>query len=187
MIAADRHVISQTTCWERKSSFEMSRRIEITVPNHDGWNSVVREILSKEEGGCNFSDKSARPHMMVESACGDKTMFFITVPGAAVTGILEVLRQNGVGEFVGRVLLSPVEYVKPTLDMPLFVEAKKRKAPVKKLQVSELLACLFLPNDLKMKCIFCFRVWHTSNLRGRQLRSSIWKYQQTPPCASTHT
>ena len=95
----------------------------------------MRDILSKEEGGCNFSDKSTRPHMMVESVCGDKTMFFITVPGAAVTGILEVLRQNGVGEFVGRVLLSPVEYVKPGLDMPLFVEARKRKGPAKKLQV----------------------------------------------------
>ena len=68
----------------------MSRRIEITVPNL--WAEALRECLV-DKSRCNLGDESDKPNMIVELPGYSKTLFFVTIPGAAVGPTLEHLRQ----------------------------------------------------------------------------------------------
>lgn len=82
---------------------------------------MVRVSGASNEKSRKFFDEQAheKPNMVVEMSGVGKTIFAITVPGAAVTATLERLRKNGIGSTVGRVILTTVEYVKPGLDEPL--------------------------------------------------------------------
>ncbi len=106
----------------------MSRRIEITVPN--AWCKLVRDVLEKKEF-CNYNSSLEKPHMITEITGVTNTVFMVTIPGAAVSSILDILRKNGIGEFIGRVILSPVEYLKPDLSEPLERTKKQMKAKKK--------------------------------------------------------
>lgn len=68
-----------------------------------------------------FFDEQAneKPNMVVEFTGVGKTVFSVTVPGAAVSATLDRLKKNGVGSTIGRIILTTVEYVKPGLDEPL--------------------------------------------------------------------
>ena len=68
----------------------MSRRIEITVPNI--WADALRDCLV-DKSRCNLGDESDKPNMIVELPGYSKTLFFVTIPGAAVGPTLEHLRQ----------------------------------------------------------------------------------------------
>jgi hypothetical protein len=57
--------------------------------------------------------------MIVEVNGVENTIFFVTIPGPAVGPTLEVLRKNGIGTNVGRVILSALDYMKPDLSKPL--------------------------------------------------------------------
>ena len=76
---------------------------------------------AENEKSKKFFDEQAheKPNMVVEMTGIGKTVFAVTVPGAAVSAALERLRKNGIGSTVGRVILTTVEYVKPGLDEPL--------------------------------------------------------------------
>ena len=76
--------------------------------------------VSNEKSKKFFDEQaSEKPNMVVEMTGVGKTIFAVTVPGAAVSATLERLRKNGIGSTVGRVILTTVEYVKPGLDEPL--------------------------------------------------------------------
>jgi len=47
------------------------------------------------------------------------TVFILTLPGPAISGILATLRKSGIGTNIGRILLYTLEFVKPGLDQPL--------------------------------------------------------------------
>lgn len=47
------------------------------------------------------------------------TIFNVTVPSAGVSATLAILRKNGVGVSVGRIVLTSLEFLKPGLDKPL--------------------------------------------------------------------
>jgi Domain of unknown function (DUF389) len=94
----------------------MSRRIEVTVPNE--WAIPVRECLN-DKARCDLSEGAGKPSMFVEMPGLVNTIFFITVPGATVSPTLEFLRKNGIGVSVGRIILTAIEFLKPSLDKPL--------------------------------------------------------------------
>ena len=94
----------------------MSRRVEITVPKE--WAQFTRECL-EDKKRCNLSDTSEKANMVVELSGTNKTVFMVTIPGAAVTPTLEQLRKNGVGVQFGRIVLSALDYLKPDLASPL--------------------------------------------------------------------
>ena len=94
----------------------MSRRIEVTVPNE--WAIPVRECLN-DKARCDLAQGSGKPSMYVEMTGLVNTIFFITVPGASVTPTLECLRKSGIGVSVGRIILTAIEFLKPSLDKPL--------------------------------------------------------------------
>ncbi len=81
---------------------------------------------------------------MVVEVCGiENTIFFVTIPGPAVGPTLEILRKNGIGTNVGRVILSTLDYMKPDLAKPLTADdvtvanmaaAGKKPPPLKGLQ-----------------------------------------------------
>lgn len=106
----------------------MSRRIEITVPKE--YTKHVRNILRKKEF-LNYNDKSEKPGMVCEVKAVDKAIFILTVPGPAVSNILEVCRKNGIGEYVGRITLTSLEYLKPDLSEPLHRTHKQIKSKKK--------------------------------------------------------
>jgi uncharacterized hydrophobic protein (TIGR00271 family) len=60
-----------------------------------------------------------KPSMVVELPGLKNTIFFVTVPGPAVTPTLEYLRKNGIGVSVGRIILTAIDFLKPALDKPL--------------------------------------------------------------------
>lgn len=127
----------------------MSRRIEITVTNewaafvrdclerdtiekdievgtyevpskkYPGKMLKKKKMQKKKIYGCNLSESSGKPSMVVEVVGVKNTIFFVTVPSPAVSGILDALRRNAIGEAVGRVILSPLELLKPALSEPI--------------------------------------------------------------------
>jgi hypothetical protein len=126
----------------------MSRRIEITVPNAWAFfvrETLEREAMIEKEVeveydkvhkktgvlykkkkkikkkvyGCNLKTGSGKPGMLVELTGKFNTVFLVTVGAPAVSGIMEVLRKNAIGEAVGRIILSPLELMKPALHEPL--------------------------------------------------------------------
>ena len=130
----------------------MSRRVEITVPTD--WAEFVRECLEDKER-CFFNEDSDKPFMIVEVPGVKRTIFFVTIPGPAVSSTLEILRydfepllmlsisvdnpniwyimltrKNGIGVSVGRIALTSLEYIKPDLSKPLEqVEIKAEAVP----------------------------------------------------------
>ena len=76
--------------------------------------------------------RSPKPHMVVELTGVDKTIFLITVPGPAVGPTLEIFRKNGIGVSIGRVILCSLDYMKPDLAKPLYVDAEKEATDAKK-------------------------------------------------------
>jgi hypothetical protein len=68
---------------------------------------------------CNFAECSEKPNMIVQLTGAHNTIFFVTVPGPAVSSTLEILRKNGIGVSVGRVILTAIDYLKPDLSKPL--------------------------------------------------------------------
>lgn len=67
----------------------MSRRVEITVPNE--WAIPVRECL-EDKDRCNLGEDSEKARMIVELAGTKNTIFLVTIPGPAVSGVLEQMR-----------------------------------------------------------------------------------------------
>lgn len=84
------------------------------------WDMMRVSGVSDDKARRFFDEQaSEKPNMVVEFSGIGKTVFIITVPGAAVSATLDRLKKNGVGSTIGRVILTTVEYVKPGLDEPL--------------------------------------------------------------------
>jgi hypothetical protein len=94
----------------------MARRIEITVPHE--WSIPVKQCLEDRER-CGILHNPEKPSMVSEIVGIENTIFLITVPAVAVTPTLEVLRRNGIGISVGRMILTSLEYMRPELGVPL--------------------------------------------------------------------
>jgi len=102
----------------------------------------MRVSGAANESSRKFFDEQAaeKPNMVVEMTGVGKTLFVVTVPGAAVSATLERLRKNGIGSTVGRIILTTVEYVKPGLDEPLVKALDENGKIVKKAGTKKALA-----------------------------------------------
>jgi hypothetical protein len=124
---------------------------------------VVREnvayILLRSQDRCNFNEKSEKLFMVAEMPGYSVSIFYVTIPAAAVSTTLAILRyaghhvhidvlaaeflagccrkslsllcrlrnrhyviyrrKNGIGVSVGRIVLTSLEFLKPSLDRPL--------------------------------------------------------------------
>lgn len=160
----------------------MSRRIEITVPNAWAFfvrETLERDALVEKEieveydkvhkktgvvykkkrkikkkvYGCNLKTGSGKAGMIVELTGKYNTVFLVTVGAAAVSGIMDVLRKNAIGEAVGRIILSPLELMKPALQEPLLAlqtaNAKSEKEEDLEAAVEEMKAKPKPPQQLK--------------------------------------
>ena len=97
------------------------------------WDYMRVSGASNESSRKFFDEQAAeKPNMVVEMTGVGKTLFVVTVPGAAVSATLERLRKNGIGSTVGRIILTTVEYVKPGLDEPLVKALDENGKIVKK-------------------------------------------------------
>jgi hypothetical protein len=86
------------------------------------WADVVRSVLSDKDKG-NFNETLQKPHMLVEiNGHNNVVVFYVTLPGPAISPLLELLRKYGVGSKFGRIILTSLEYMKPDLTNPLTQE-----------------------------------------------------------------
>lgn len=99
----------------------MARRIEICVPFE--YADVVREILESPDK-CDLGENSAKPGIIVEIEGRGTTIFTVTVPSGAVSGHLEVIRNNGLGSAVGTVALLSMDALKPRFNKGLIIPRK---------------------------------------------------------------
>ena len=109
----------------------MARRMEITVPNL--YREFTRSILEdpREADLGEFSDK---PGVMAEIHGERNTVFLLTLPGPAVSTVLDICKKNGIGVVIGNITLGSLDCIKPRFNKG----PKKRLSSGKMLTTEEI-------------------------------------------------